>query len=166
MVLCYETLPVGTIKLKTVQKDCPMHPYHLSSTWNCKIPFKWKESMAEAKGGLFTGGSISAVGKNNRISSIRVWLILGIIFIFNLSVILIVFNQDSPPAILPFFSRTITVQKYWSLLQTKYFRDASIQKCKNHGSSKRSRNSENFACSFISSSFFFHNALIQRGDLM
>lgn len=68
--------------------------------------------MAEAKGRLSTEGSISAVGKNNRISSIRVQLILGILFIFNLSVILFVFSQDSPPAILPFFSKGITVQKY------------------------------------------------------
>lgn len=45
-----------------------MHPSHLSSTWNLKIAFKWKESTAEAKGGLFTEGSISTIGKNNRAS--------------------------------------------------------------------------------------------------
>lgn len=112
LVLCYETLPVATIKFKTVQKDCPRHAYHLSSTWNFKIAFKWKESTTEAKGGLFTERSISTIGKNNRISSARVWLILGIFFIINLPVILIVFT--SGPAILLFFSRGIIFQNYWS----------------------------------------------------
>lgn len=64
-MLCYETLPVATIKVKTVQEDCPVHAYHLSSTWNLKIALKWKESTAEAKGGLFPEGLISTIGKNN-----------------------------------------------------------------------------------------------------
>lgn len=157
-MLCYETLPLATIKLKTVQKDCPTHPYHLSSTWNLKITFNWKESMAEAKGGLFTEGSISTVGKNNRISSVRVWLILGIFFIFNLPVILTVFTSGFPTCYSPLFLKGHNFLEVLiiSLLQTKYFRDTSIQTCKNRGSSRRSDDSENFACMvFLQADFFF-----------
>lgn len=145
---CYVMqLPVAPTQVKP-EEGLPKLYLPLSPTWSLQIAFKWKYSTAWAKGGLCTEGSISNIGKNNRIPSLTTWFILQIIIFLIYQWLWSLLPQDPPDDILLFFFffkiHSFPVVLIVCLLQTTYFRDVSLKTCKTSGFPKRLDNSENF----------------------